>query len=353
VFEGGFLGLDNIGLFDRSKPLPVAGYLEQSDGTAWMAMYCLNMLQMALILAFHDPVYEDVATKFFEHFTYIASAMRTQGLWDDDAGFFFDVIHLADGERVPLRVYSMVGVVALFAVAVLDADVLARLPSFGTRMEWFLANKPGYSDCVQHIADTGVAGRRMLSVVDPERLRRILAHVLAEDQLLSPHGVRSLSQAHRQAPVSLDLNGTITTVDYEPAESTNALFGGNSNWRGPVWFPLNYLLIESLRRFHQFLGDAYTVEFPTGSGHQQTLAAIADDLGRRLVGIFLPGADGTRPVFGGHPLFNQDPAWRDQLPFHEYFHGDTGAGLGASHQTGWTGLVADLISYRRLTGDVS
>jgi hypothetical protein len=314
-------------------------------------MYCLNMLEMALVLASHDPVYEDVATKFFEHFTYIASAMRTQGLWDEPEGFFFDVVHLADGGLVPLRVISMVGVVALFAVTVLEADLADRMSTFRHRMEWFLANKPGYADCVQHMADPGVAGRRLLSVVDPERLRRILAHVLAEDELLSPHGVRSLSRAHKAAPVSLDLNGVVATVDYEPAESTNTLFGGNSNWRGPVWFPLNYLLIESLRRFDQFLGDSYTVEYPTGSGNHQTLEAVANDLAQRLVGLFLPAADGTRPVFGGDDRFNHDPAWSEQLLFHEYFHGDTGAGLGASHQTGWTGLVADLISYRRLSGE--
>jgi hypothetical protein len=350
VFEGGFLGLDNIGLFDRSKPLPVPGRLEQSDGTAWMAMYSLNLLEMALALAAHDPVYEDVATKFFEHFTYIASAMESQGLWDDDDGFFYDVIQFEDGGQIPVRVRSMVGVVALFAVTVLDPAVIARLPSFARRMEWFCENKPEYACHVAHMVVPGVGDRQLLSIVNRDRLVRVLARVLDPGELLSDHGIRSLSQELRDHPFSLDLGGMTSILDYEPAESTNFLFGGNSNWRGPVWFPLNYLLIEALDRYHSYFGDTFTVEHPTGSGVARDLRSVADDLARRLVSLFLTGPDSRRPVFGNYALFQQDPAWRDQLWFHEYFHGDTGAGLGASHQTGWTGLVLDLIADRRLGG---
>jgi hypothetical protein len=350
VFEGGFLGLDNIGLFDRSKPLPVAGRLEQSDGTAWMAMYSLSLLEMALTLAARDPVYEDVATKFFEHFTYIASAMESQGLWDETDGFFYDVIQLDSGQQQPLRVCSMVGVVALFAVTILEPDVMAKLPSFRRRVEWFCANKPHYAAHVSHLGAPGAGGRQLLSIVNGDRLKRILARCLDPDELLSDHGLRSLTARLRDAPYSLEIGGMTASVDYEPAESTNYLFGGNSNWRGPVWMPLNYLLIEALHRYDRYFGASGAVEHPVGSGKQRTLGQVADDLGRRLVSLFLRGDDGRRPVFGGYELFQQDPAWRDQIWFHEYFHGDTGAGLGASHQTGWTGLVLDLIADRRLGG---
>jgi hypothetical protein len=350
VFEGGFLGLDNIGLFDRSKPLPIAGRLEQSDGTAWMAMYSLNLLEMALVLAARDPVYEDVATKFFEHFTYIASAMESQGLWDDEDGYFYDVVQCADGPQLPVRVVSMVGVVALFAVTVLDPAVIARLPSFGRRLQWFCDNKPEFGHHVAHMAVPGVGERLLLSIVNGTRLARVLARALDQEELLSDYGIRSLSRELRDRPFSMDLGSMTASVDYEPAESTNALFGGNSNWRGPVWFPLNYLLIEALDRYHTYFGDELLVEHPVGSGRRLTLDAVADDLARRLVSIFLRGADGRRPVFGSYAVMQEDPAWRDQLWFHEYFHGDTGAGLGASHQTGWTGLVLDLIADRRLGG---
>jgi len=350
VFEGGFLGLDNIGLFDRSKPLPVAGRLEQSDGTAWMAMYSLNLLEMALTLAARDPVYEDVATKFFEHFTYIASAMESQGLWDDEDGFFYDVIQLDSGEQVPVRVRSMVGVVALFAVTVLDPEVIAKLPSFARRMEWFCENKPDYACHVAHFVVPGVGDRQLLSIVDKTRLERVLSRVLNPGELLSEHGIRSLSKELGERPFTTDIGGATATLDYEPAESTNFLFGGNSNWRGPVWFPLNYLLIGALDRYHSYFGDDCRIEHPTGSGSLQNLNAVADDLARRLVSLFLTGPDGRRPVFGDYELLQQDPAWKNQLWFHEYFHGDTGAGLGASHQTGWTGLVLDLIADRRLGG---
>ena len=350
VFEGGFLGLDNIGLFDRSRPLPVAGHLEQSDGTAWMAMYCLNLLEMALTLARHDPVYADVATKFFEHFTYVATAMSTQGLWDEEDGWFYDVVHLDDGSRVPARVCSMVGVVPLFAVTIVEPDVREALPGFAERMRWFIENKPQFTECAAHVDVPGQGGRRLLSIVGPDRLRRVLSRLLDPAELLSPFGLRSLSQRHREQPVMLDLGGEVSRIDYEPGESTTAMFGGNSNWRGPVWFPLNYLAIEALDRFHSYLGPEFTVEYPTGSGRQATLSQVADDLARRLISIFLPGPDGRRPVQGASGLLAGDPAWRDLVWFHEYFHGDTGAGLGASHQTGWTGLVADLIADRRLGG---
>ncbi len=350
VFEGGFLGLDNIGLFDRSKPLPVPGRLEQSDGTAWMATYCLNLLEMALRLADRDPVYEDVATKFFEHFTYIAHAMESQGLWDDTDGFFYDVLQMDGAASVPVRVRSMVGVVALFAVTVLDPAVLARLPSFRRRLEWFVENKPEYAEHISHMTVPGRGDRLLLSVADPDRLSRILSYCLDPDEMLSPHGVRSVSKHYGAAPFSMSLGGVEATIDYEPAESTNFLFGGNSNWRGPVWFPLNYLLIESLDRYHSYFGDDFTVEHPSRSGTRLPLGSVADDLARRLTSLFLTSADGSRPVFGGYTRMQTDPRWNRQLFFHEYFHGDTGAGLGASHQTGWTGLVLDLIADRRLGG---
>jgi Glycosyl hydrolase family 63 C-terminal domain len=347
IFEGGFLGLDNIGMFDRSKPLPVPGRLEQSDGTAWMATYCLSMLEMALLLAGHDAVYEDLATKFFEHFTYIAGAIRSQGLWDEEDGFFYDVVQIEGGAQIPVQVRSMVGVVPLFAVTILDREVVDRLPSFAERMSWFIANRPEYAACVGHMTEPGERDSLLLSVVDADRLRRVLSRCLDENELLSDHGVRSLSRFHRDHPFEMDLGGMHATVDYEPGESTSSLFGGNSNWRGPVWFPLNYLLIEALDRYQSYFGDGFVVDHPSGSGKQATLGSVAADLGRRLVSTFLRGGQGRRPVFGSYETFQSDPAWRDQLPFHEYFHGDTGAGLGASHQTGWTGLVADLIIDRR------
>ncbi|MBV9660645.1 MAG: hypothetical protein JO337_05765 [Acidimicrobiales bacterium] len=350
LFEGGFLGLDNIGLFDRSKPLPVPGRLEQSDGTAWMATYCLNLLEMALRLSEHDPVYEDVATKFFEHFTYIAYAMETQGLWDDQDGFFYDVVQVDSGGTIPVRVRSMVGIVALFAVTILDPAVLTRLPAFTRRLQWFAQHNPELAAHIRHTRVRGQGDRLLLSVVDPDRLRRILGHCLDPAEMLSDHGIRSVSRYYGDHPFTMNLGGVDATVDYEPAESTNYLFGGNSNWRGPVWFPLNYLLIEALDRLHLYYGDGFQVEHPVGSGASKSLSEVADDLARRLVGIFLPGRDGRRPVFGPYEIMQTDPHWHDQLLFHEYFHGDTGAGLGASHQTGWTGLVLDLIADRRLGG---
>jgi hypothetical protein len=339
--------LDTIGPLDRSAVLPVAGVLEQSDGTAWMAMYSLNLLEMALVLAEHDPTYEDSATKFFEHFAYIAEAMSAMRLWDDEDGFFYDVLRFADGTTTPLRVRSMVGLLPLCATTTLGTQTLQRLPDFAARMRWFLTNKPQYRRVVgeTHVRD-GHEGR-LLSVVDRERLARILTRMLDEREFLSSHGLRALSQRHRDEPFVLDLDGAGYSVDYEPGESTTGLFGGNSNWRGPVWFPVNYLLIEALERFARFFGDDVLIEHPTGSGRTTTLQGVARDLSHRLVGLFLPDANGRRPVHGDQPLLADHPAWSDLVPFHEYFHGDTGKGLGASHQTGWTGLVADLIIRRR------
>jgi hypothetical protein len=343
VFEGGFLGLDNIGPIDRSAQLPVDGRLEQSDGTAWMALYCLDLLEMSLVLAAHDPVYEDLATKFFEHFTYIASAMNDQGLWDEEDGFYYDLLQLGDGTRIPMRVRSMVGLVPLCAVTVLDAAVLDRLPAFNARLQWFLHHKQEFAEVCSHVRDPSRPGSLLLSVVSPERLARIMAIAFSEEEFLSPHGLRSVSRYHLEHPFQLDVAGLSGQVDYEPAESRSGLFGGNSNWRGPVWFPLNYLVIEALRCFDRHLGDSFEVEDPAGSAAGQSLAVVADDLAARLLSIFLPGPDGHRPVMGSYGMLQNDVAWRDLIPFHEYFHGDNGAGLGASHQTGWTGLVAAVV----------
>ncbi len=334
VFSGGFLGLDNIAPFDRSK-VPVGGRLEQSDGTAWVAMYALNLLEMALALAVHDPTYEDLATKFFEHFAYIAVAMSDQGLWDDEDGFFYDVLVRADGTRVPLRVRSMVGLIPLFAVTVIEAPALARLPGVRARMEWFERHRPHFASACAHSLDPGQRDSRLLSIVPPDRLRVVLRRMLDEEEFLSPFGIRALSRWHAAHPFEIDLDGMTARVDYEPGESTTGLFGGNSNWRGPVWFPVNHLVIGSLLRFHSFVGPGFTVPYRSGDA---TLVEVADDLARRLTSIFLPGPDGRRPVHGAAQV-----PWPDLIPFHEYFHGETGAGLGASHQTGWTGLIIDLV----------
>ncbi|MGF1567855.1 MAG: glucosidase [Nodosilinea sp.] len=348
VFEGGFLGLDNIGVFDRSAPLPTGGYIEQSDGTSWMAMYCLNMLVIALELAQENPVYEDMATKFFEHFIYIADAMNHIGggkaeLWDEEDGFFYDVLHLPQGERLRLKIRSMVGLIPLFAVETLEPELLEKLPGFRERLEWFEQNRPGLSHNVAAFTVEGMAKRRLLAVVKPDKLPRILAKMLDEDEFLGPHGIRALSRYHRQRPYGFNVDGQEHRVSYEPGESSTGLFGGNSNWRGPVWFPVNYLLIESLQKFYHYLGDDFTVPCPTGSEHQKNLWEVALDLEHRLISTFLKNETGQRPVFGQSQPFQHDSHWCEQVLFYEYFHGDTGAGIGASHQTGWTGLVAKLI----------
>jgi hypothetical protein len=348
VFQGGFLGLDNIGVFDRSAPLPTGGYLEQSDGTAWMGMYCLNMLAIALELAHKNTAYEDLASKFFEHFLYIAGALNDIGgasiaLWDDEDEFFYDVLRLPDGTAWPLKVRSLVGLMPLLAVETIEPDLVASLPHFRGRMEWFLANRPQLASLVSRWQEPGVGERRLLALARGHRMKRVLKRMLDPEEFLGDHGVRALSRYHAEHPFVLNVNGAEYTVRYEPAESSSGLFGGNSNWRGPVWFPINVLLIEALQKFHHYYGDDFLVECPTGSGTKVTLWQVADDLSRRLTHIFLRGPDGRRPVFGGNQTLQTDPHWRDFVLFHEYFHGDNGAGIGASHQTGWTALVAKLL----------
>jgi hypothetical protein len=348
VFQGGFLGLDNIGVFDRSAPLPTGGHIDQSDGTSWMGMYCLNMLAIALELAREDPAYEGVASKFFEHFVYIAHAMHDRGgegieLWDDADGFFYDVLHLPDGQHRYLRVRSLVGLIPLLAVESLEPDVVDKLPGFKRRLDWFIRNRPEFREHVETMERADGRVRRLLSIVTREQLPRVLRLMLDESEFFSPHGIRAVSQFHRDHPYILQLNGTEHRVDYEPAESSTGLFGGNSNWRGPIWFPINYLLVESLQKFHHFYGDSLKVDFPTGSRNLTNLREVAGELSRRLTRIFLQDRQGRRPVYGGTEKFQTDPRWRDLILFYEYFHGDNGAGVGASHQTGWTALVAKLL----------
>jgi hypothetical protein len=356
VFQGGFLGLDNIGCFDRSAPLPAGGHLEQSDGTSWMGMYTLNMLAIAMELAREDATYEDVASKFWEHFLYIANAMNNIGqdrisLWDEEDGFYYDVLHLENGEHFPLKVRSMVGLIPLFAVETLEPDTLARLPGFARRLEWFIRHRQNLTANVACMRTPGSDERRLLSIVDQSQLRRVLQVMLDEREFLSPYGIRAVSRVHHERPYSLSLGGGEHSVSYEPGESSTGLFGGNSNWRGPVWFPVNFLIVESLQRFHHYLGPEFTVECPTGSGVFMTLAEVANEISRRLTSTFLREPDGRRPVHGENEQFQSDPHWRDLILFYEYFHGDNGRGVGASHQTGWTGLVAKLIQQRGTSGD--
>jgi hypothetical protein len=344
IFQGGFLGLDNIGVFDRSAPLPTGGYIEQSDGTSWMAMYTLNLLAIALELASEDPAYEDVASKFWEHFIYIARAMNHRGndgvgLWDEMDGFFYDVLRFPDGRKYPMRIRSIVGLIPLFAVETLEPELLERLPGFKRRLEWFIDNRRDLIGKVACMRSPGRGERRLLSVVGRDQLRRVLQAMLDENEFLSPYGIRALSRYHKNNPYMLSLNGNEYRVDYEPAESSTGLFGGNSNWRGPIWFPVNYLLIESLQKFHHYFGDDFKVEFPARSGNMLTLWDVAAELSRRLSQIFLRDDKGERPVYRGIQKFQSDPNWNELILFHEYFHGDTGSGVGASHQTGWTGLV--------------
>jgi mannosylglycerate hydrolase MGH1-like protein len=348
IFQGGFLGLDNIGIFDRNTKLPEGWVLGQADGTSWMAMYCLNLLAMALELAAEDPVYEDVASKFWEHFVYIAHAVQRPddpegGLWDEEDGFFYDELHHADGRQIPIRIRSAVGLLPLTAVVTGDSALINRFPAFKRRMEWFFAHRRDLTDACASMTQHGQHERLLLSVVKPEQLTRVLRYMLDESEFLSPYGIRSVSRYHRDHPYELQARGEDFRLDYEPGESRTRLFGGNSNWRGPIWFPINYLILESLKRYHMYFGDAFRVECPTGSGRMMTLHEVSHELARRLSRIFLPDESGRRPVFGNYEIFQRDPHWKDLLLFHEYFHGDTGAGLGASHQTGWTGLVAKLL----------
>jgi hypothetical protein len=346
VFGGGFMGLDNIAPLNRSTLPPSVGTLEQADSTAWMAMYALDLLNMALRLAAHDVVYEDVATKFIEHFLRIAAAANDSGMWDDEDAYFYDILHLADGRDVPLKVRSLVGLVPVLASLQYQDAAVDQLPEFRKRVKWFLDNNPEFAASYQQVGDE-TDGTYLLALVPPERLVRILAGVFDEAGLLSPHGIRGISAYHRDHPFVVEVGGVQASVDYEPAESTTALFGGNSNWRGPVWFPLNALLIEALRSYDTHTAGEITVEFPVGSGDRMTLDAAADALTNRLVSLFLPDRDGSRPSDARYPLLGTDPRWKPHLFFYEYFNGDTGEGLGASHQTGWTAVVAHLILTRK------
>ena len=348
LFEGGFLGLDNIGVFDRSAPLPGGGRLEQADGTAWMALFSQNMLELACVLAEHDPFYEEFVLKFVERFFWIAAAMDPIGahsdeMWDEEDGFFYDVMRMPDGSGQRLKIRSVVGLLPLCATTSIPAELLERFPDLRARVREYLRRN---SDLLTNIADPtvpGVNGRHLLSLVDEDKLRRILHRMLDEERFLGPHGIRSISRWHLEHPYTLTVDGQEYRVDYQAAESTTGAFGGNSNWRGPIWFPTNLLIIRALLQHYQYYGDAFTVECPTGSGRQMTLFEVVQEITRRLISIFLRGPDGRRPVYGGTTIFQEDPHWRDLILFHEYFHGDNGAGLGASHQTGWTGVVARLI----------
>jgi hypothetical protein len=366
IFQGGFLGLDNIGVFDRSAPLPTGGYINQADGTAWMAMYCLNMLRIALELSLTKPVYQDIATKFFEHFLHIAEAMnnigdRGIGLWDEQDRFFYDVLNVPGDFCTPLKVRSMVGLIPLFAVEVIEDDLLQRVPEFAQRMQWYLDYRPELRELVAHWDEPGIGRRHLLGLLRGFRMKRVIEYLVKESEFLSPYGIRALSKHHEANPYVFHWDDSAYEVKYLPGESDNFLFGGNSNWRGPIWFPVNYLIIESLQKFHHYYGDDFRVEFPTrpdreiaesgggrGDGYGGlSILEIAENLSDRLIGIFRRDEDGRRPVFGHYEKFQTDPHFRDYLLFHEYFHGDTGRGIGASHQTGWTGLVAKLIQPRR------
>lgn len=344
VFEGGFLGLDNIGVFDRSAPLPTGGYLEQADGTAWMAIFCQNMLEIAVELAMTDPDYADMALKFSEHFLWIASAMGHMGgdtgMWDEEDGFYYDVLRLPDGHAQRLKVRSMVGLLPLCAATVFDGELTQKYPEVAERLHRFLKNRPEVSAAIHDPLKVGVTGRRLCSILDETKLRRVLAKMLDENEFLSEFGIRSLSRFHADHPYVINAAGQEYRVSYLPAESDTGMFGGNSNWRGPIWMPVNALIIRSLNQYYLYYGDEFTVECPTGSGRQMTLYQVAEEIARRLSTIFLKDKEGRRPVFGGTEKFQKDPHWRDCLQFFEYFHGDNGAGLGANHQTGWTGIIA-------------
>jgi hypothetical protein len=352
IFQGGFLGLDNIGVFNRSEPLRNGGFINQADGTSWMAMYSLNLMRISLELALHNPVYEDIATKFFEHFLNIAGAMTNMGgqglgLWDEEDQFFYDELQMPDGRITKLKVRSLVGLIPLFAVETLEPEMLKRLPGFNRRLEWFLKYRPDLASLVSRWQEPGSGERRLLSLLRGHRMKMLLKRMLDETEFFSEFGVRALSRQHAEHPYVFDCAGQPLKVEYEPAESKSDIFGGNSNWRGPIWFPVNYLIIESLQKFHHYYGDDFKIECPTGSGKYLTINGVAQEVGRHLERIFLRDASGRRPMFGDHQKLQTDPHFRDYLLFHEYFHGDNGCGMGASHQTGWTGLVAKLLKPRR------
>jgi hypothetical protein len=348
IFQGGFLGLDNIGVFDRSKPLPTGGFINQSDGTSWMAMYSLNLMRIALELARRDHVYEDIATKFFEHFLSIAEAMTHIGeskisLWDDTDGFFYDVLNLPNGEAIPLKVRSMVGLIPLFAVETLEPELLKEVPEFTARLTWYLNYRPDLAALVSRWYEAGLGERRLLSLLRGSRMKKLLRRALDETEFLSDYGLRALSRYHAKHPYTFYWDHCELSVPYEPGESRSGLFGGNSNWRGPIWMPVNFLIIESLRKFHHYYGPDFKVECPTGSGNFMTIDEVADELSRRLSRLFLKDEQGNRPGNGTHPVERNDPHFADLVTFYEFFHGDDGSGLGASHQTGWTGLIGKLL----------
>jgi hypothetical protein len=356
VFEGGFLGLDNIGVFDRSKPLPTGGFLEQADGTAWMTLFCQNMLEIAGELALTDPDYEEMALKFAEHFMWIASAMGRlgddTGMWDEEDGFYYDVLRQPDGQAQRLKVRSMVGLLPLCAATVFEGELLSRSPEFAERLRWFLESRPELRAAIHDPMQQGVAGRRLASILSEDRLRRVLERMLDENEFLSQYGLRSLSRYHADHPYVFQAGGQEYRVSYLPAESDTGMFGGNSNWRGPIWMPVNVLVIRALLQYYSYYGNEFTVECPTGSGRRMNLFQVAEEIGRRLGNIFLRDKDGRRPFNGGAQKFQDDPHWRDCLLFYEYFHGDNGAGLGANHQTGWTGGIARILHlFAMLTPD--
>jgi hypothetical protein len=347
IFSGGFLGLDNIGVFDRSKPMP-QGHLEQADGTSWMAFYCGSMLRIALELAEDNPAYGDMASKFFEHYVAIAEAMNTidgTGLWEEEDGFYYDHLNV-DGKSIAMKVRSLVGLLPLATGVILEDEIINKLPGFTKRMEWFLKQRGDLSKHMTYMEcdkDDGSTGRRLLAIPSEDRFRRLISVMLDENEFLSPFGIRSLSIAHRDKPFRFDFGGQSNVVAYVPGESDSGMFGGNSNWRGPIWFPMNYLLVQSLKRYHHFYGNDFKVECPTGSGNEMTLLEVAHELERRLISLFEVDKKGDRPINAGDQHYREEPAWKDNILFYEYFHADTGKGLGASHQTGWTALVASMI----------
>jgi hypothetical protein len=344
VFEGGFLGLDNIGVFDRSAPLPTGGYLEQADGTAWMALFCQNMLEIAVQLTLERPAYTEMCTKFAQHFLWIASAMvhagDDTGMWDEEDGFFYDVLRLPDGTSQRLKVRSVVGLLPMCAVTVFEGQLITKYPEMGQRFERFLSGRPELTAHIHDPGKSGCSGRSMTAVLNETKLRRVLTKMLDEREFLSSYGIRSLSRYHEENPYVFRAGDQDYSVSYLPAESDTGMFGGNSNWRGPIWMPVNGLIMRALLMYYMYYGDNFIIECPTGSGRKMNLYQVAEDLSRRLTGIFLRDKDGRRPVHGETAKFQQDPHWRDFPLFYEYFHGDNGAGLGASHQTGWTGIIA-------------
>jgi len=352
IFQGGFLGLDNIGVFDRSAPLPTGGEIEQSDGTSWMAMYSLNLMRIALELSCYNPVYQDMATKFFEHFLYIAGAMASMGddssgLWDDTDQFYYDALKLPKDGSIKLKVRSMVGLIPLFAVEILDHAILEAVPEFARRLDWFLNNRPDLASLVSRWQEKSENEKHLLSLLRGHRMKKILQRMLDENEFFSNYGIRAVSKYHEQHPYEYWLEGHCFSVEYAPAESTTNLFGGNSNWRGPVWMPVNYLLVESLQRFHYYYGEDFKIECPSGSGVYMTLDSAADELSKRLSALFLLDKDGKRPFLGENHKMQTDPNFNNYMLFYEYFHADNGRGVGASHQTGWTALVAKLLQPRR------